>query len=544
MTGQSTSVPEYPEYDALVVGAGFGGLYALYQLRAHGFSCHAFETGDDVGGTWYWNRYPGARCDVESLDYCYSFSPELHAEWDWTERFATQPEILRYAGHVADRFDLRPMISFGTRVVSAVWEEGSRTWLLTTGDGRRARARFLVTAVGCLSASRVPDLPGLDAFRGEVHHTGRWPHAGVDLADKRVAVIGTGSSGIQAIPELAAHARHLTVFQRTPNYSLPARNRPLSGRESWRAKTELEELRSYARTGFSGFYIASTGSSALDVGEEERRAAFERKWAIGGTEIMSVFTDVLTDGKANEHLAEFVREKIRDAVDDPATARKLVPLDYPIGTKRICVDSGYFTTYNRENVDLVDLRAEPLVEITEDGIRTEGGTYPAEVLVLATGYDAMTGPLTRIDVRGTDGRSLKQQWSSGPRTYLGLAVAGFPNLLTVTGPGSPSVLVNMVRAVEQHVDWIVDCLRRLREDGVDRIEARPEAQDSWVAHVNEVADTTLYPRADSWYVGANVEGKARVFMPYAGGLSHYRERCEEVARSGYRGFALGPEVSA
>ncbi|GAA2426436.1 NAD(P)/FAD-dependent oxidoreductase [Streptomyces pulveraceus] len=533
-----------PEYDALVVGAGFGGLYALHQLRAHGFGCHAFETGDDVGGTWYWNRYPGARCDVESLDYCYSFSPELHAEWDWTERFATQPEILRYARHVADRFDLRPMISFGTRVAFAVWEEQTRTWLLTTEDGRRARARFLVTAVGCLSASRVPDLPGLGTFRGEVHHTGRWPHGGVDLAGKRVAVVGTGSSGIQAVPELAADAAHLTVFQRTPNYSLPARNRPLSGRENWRAKSELEELRTHARTGFSGFYIASTGRSALDVGEEERRAAFERKWAIGGTEIMSVFTDVLTDGKANEHLAEFVREKIRAAVDDPATARKLVPLDYPIGAKRICVDTGYYSTYNRENVDLVDLRAEPLVEITEDAIRTEAGTYPAEVLVLATGYDAMTGPLTRIDIRGTGGRSLKEQWSSGPRSYLGLAVAGFPNLLTVTGPGSPSVLVNMVRAVEQHVDWIVGCLRRLREDGVDRIEARPEAQDSWVAHVNEVADTTLYPRAGSWYVGANVEGKARVFMPYAGGLNHYRERCEEVARSGYRGFALSPEASA
>ncbi|MFJ1886284.1 flavin-containing monooxygenase [Streptomyces sp. NPDC088137] len=541
MTDSATSVPEY---DALVVGAGFGGLYALYRLRAHGFSCHAFETGDDVGGTWYWNRYPGARCDVESLDYCYSFSPELHAEWDWSERFATQPEILRYAGHVADRFDLRPMISFGTRVASAVWEEEGRTWLLTTDDGRRARARFLVTAVGCLSASRVPDLPGLGSFGGEVHHTGRWPHEGVDLAGRRVAVIGTGSSGIQAVPELASKVSHLTVFQRTPNYSLPARNRPLSGRESWRAKTELDELRTYARTGFSGFYIASTGRSALDVGEEERRAAFERKWAIGGTEIMSVFNDILTDGKANEHLAEFVREKIRDAVDDPETARKLVPLDYPIGTKRICVDTGYFSTYNRKNVDLVDLRTEALVEITEDGIRTEAGTYPADVLVLATGYDAMTGPLTRIDIRGTGGRALKEQWASGPRSYLGLAVAGFPNLMTVTGPGSPSVLVNMVRAVEQHVDWIVDCLRRLREDGVDRIEARPEAQDSWVAHVNEVADTTLYPRANSWYVGANVEGKARVFMPYAGGLNHYRERCEEVARSGYRGFALGTGVSA
>lgn len=541
MTDSATAVPEY---DALVVGAGFGGLYALHQLRAHRFSCHAFETGDDVGGTWYWNRYPGARCDVESLDYCYSFSAELHAEWDWSERFATQPEILRYAGHVADRFALRPMISFETRVVSAVWEEEGRTWLLTTDTGRRARARFLVTAVGCLSASRIPDLPGLGAFGGEVHHTGRWPHEGVDLAGKRVAVIGTGSSGIQAVPELAAHSAHLTVFQRTPNYSLPARNRPLSGRESWRAKTELEELRTYARTGFSGFYIASTGRSALDVGEEERRAAFERKWAIGGTEIMSVFNDILTDGKANEHLAEFVREKIRDAVDDPETARKLVPVDYPIGTKRICVDTGYFSTYNRENVDLVDLRAEPLVEITEDGIRTEAGTYPADVLVLATGYDAMTGPLTRIDIRGTGGRALKEQWASGPRSYLGLSVAGFPNLLTVTGPGSPSVLVNMVRAVEQHVDWIVDCLRQLREDGVERIEARPEAQDSWVAHVNEVADTTLYPRADSWYVGANVEGKARVFMPYAGGLNNYRERCEEVARSGYQGFALGTEVSA
>ncbi|MFB7208987.1 flavin-containing monooxygenase [Streptomyces sp. NPDC056255] len=541
MTDSATAVPEY---DALVVGAGFGGLYALHQLRAHGFSCHAFETGDDVGGTWYWNRYPGARCDVESLDYCYSFSAELHAEWDWSERFATQPEILRYAGHVADRFDLRPMISFETRVISAVWEEEGRTWLLTTDTGHRARARFLVTAVGCLSASRIPDLPGLDTFGGEVHHTGRWPHEGVDLAGKRVAVIGTGSSGIQAVPELAANAANLTVFQRTPNYSLPARNRPLSGRESWRAKTELEELRTYARTGFSGFYIASTGRSALDVGEEERRAVFERKWAIGGTEIMSVFKDILTDGKANEHLAEFVREKIREAVADPETARKLVPVDHPIGTKRICVDTGYFSTYNRENVDLVDLRAEPLVEITEDGIRTEAGTYPADVLVLATGYDAMTGPLTRIDIRGTGGRALKEQWASGPRSYLGLSVAGFPNLLTVTGPGSPSVLVNMVRAVEQHVDWIVDCLRQLREDGVERIEARPEAQDSWVAHVNEVADTTLYPRANSWYVGANVEGKARVFMPYAGGLNNYRERCEEVARSGYQGFALGTAASA
>ncbi|OHV43028.1 cyclohexanone monooxygenase [Pseudofrankia sp. BMG5.36] len=526
------------DHEVVVIGAGFGGLYALHELREAGFSAHAFESGGGVGGTWYWNRYPGARCDVESVDYCYSFSRELNAEWAWSERFAGQPEILRYAEHVAERFDLLPMITFDTRITSARYDDGDHTWTVETDQGRRLRCRFLVAAVGALSATQVPEIPGHDRFTGPTHHTGRWPHEGVNLAGKRVGVIGTGSSGIQAIPEIAAEAAHLTVFQRTPNYSLPARNRPMSSREIWVAQRDYEGLLASGNATNAGVYNVGTGRPALADPPERRAEEYEHRWAVGGTDLMRTYGDTGRDVEANETLAEFVRGKIREIVADPATAASLVPTDHPIGSKRICLDSGYFATYNRDNVTLVDLRREPIVTITETGIDTDAASYDLDVLVFATGYDAMTGPLTRIDLRGADGDSLAQRWSGGPRSLLGIAVAGFPNLFTLTGPGSPSVLANVIRANEQHVDWVVACLTYLRERGLTRIEADAQAQDAWAAHVHEVATYTLYLHAKSWYLGANIDGKPRQFMPYIGGMVAYRKACDDCAAAGYPGFAL------
>ncbi|MGW0577446.1 flavin-containing monooxygenase [Streptomyces sp. NPDC002920] len=517
-------------------------MYAIRLLRENGFTVHAFEAGDDVGGTWYWNRYPGARCDVESFDYCYTFSPELHAEWTWSERYPSQPELLRYAGHVADRFDLRRDITFGARITSAVYQEENGTWLVTTEQGEQARSRFCVTAVGCLSASRTPDLPGIEHFEGDTHHTGRWPHEGVDLTGKRVAVIGTGSSGIQVIPEIAKQARRLTVFQRTPNFSLPARNRRLSGREIWQAQSELPNLRTQSKVSPAGHYVVTNGRMAADEDPAELTDEFERRWDIGGTEIMSCYTDTGRDLEANRRLADFVRAKIRAIVQDPETAAKLTPTDHPIGSKRICVDSGYYGTYNQEHVELIDLRAEPIEEITATGILTAEGQKTFDVIVFATGYDAMTGPLTRIDLRGRDGMSIAEAWKDGPHTYLGLGIAGFPNLLTITGPGSPSVLANVIRAIEQHVEWIVGCLAYLRERRLTHIEALPDSQGEWGREVAEASQQTLFPLGKSWYLGDNIEGKPRVFMPYVGGLDRYREKCDRVAADGYEGFALTGEA--
>jgi cation diffusion facilitator CzcD-associated flavoprotein CzcO len=529
------------EFDAVVVGAGFAGMYALYRLRGLGLAVRVYEAGDGIGGTWYWNRYPGARCDVESLDYSYSFSDALQQEWQWTERYASQPEILRYVDHVADRFDLRRDIQLSTRVTAAVYDEGRDRWQIATDRGDRVSARFCIMATGCLSAAQVPDIPGRATFEGRWYHTGHWPHEGVDFSGQRVGVIGTGSSAIQSIPIIAGQAAHLYVFQRTPNFSIPAQNAPLDPEHERRVKADYAEFRRQARESRIGFVVERNDQSALAVSTQERQREYERRWRRGGLGFSATFADLLTSREANETAAEFFRAKIRATVRDPAVAETLSPRDYPIGTKRLCVDTDYYATFNRDNVTLVDLRATPIEAITPRGLRTRTTTYALDSLVFATGFDAMTGALLAVDVRGRAGRTLREAWAAGPRTYLGLAVAGFPNLFAITGPGSPSVLSNMIVSIEQHVDWIADCITYLRTHGHASIEATAEAQERWVAHVNEVGHATLYPLANSWYMGANVPGKPRIFMPYIGGVGAYRQHCDDVAAGGYAGFTLtGP----
>jgi cyclohexanone monooxygenase len=528
-------------FDAVIVGAGFAGLYMLHRLRGLGFTTTVIEAGDGVGGTWYWNRYPGARCDIESIEYQYGFDDDLAREWHWSERYATQPEILRYINTVADKLDLKRDVRFETRVTSAHFDEASSHWEILTDRGDRLSAKFCIMATGCLSAAKMPEYKGLESFQGSWYHTGQWPHEGVDFTGQRVAVIGTGSSGIQSIPQIAKQAAHLTVFQRTPNFSVPANNGPIDTELERRVKASYTEYRRKARATPGG--ILATQQEALDkalleVPRDEARAEFERRWEIGGFVVGGAYTDVAINPDANEVWAEFVRSKIRETVKDPATAELLCPRDYPFGTKRLCVDTEYFETYNRDNVDLVDIRSAPIEEITPRGLRTTNAEYEFDSIVFATGFDAMTGALLNIDIRGRDGVTLKEKWEGGPRTYLGLQVAGFPNLFTITGPGSPSVLSNMIVSIEQHVDWITDCLEYLRDHQIDTMEATVEAEDAWVGHVNEVANYTLYPRANSWYIGANVPGKPRVFMPYIGGVNLYAQKCQQVADAGYEGFAL------
>jgi cation diffusion facilitator CzcD-associated flavoprotein CzcO len=527
--------------DAVVVGAGFAGLYALHRLRGLGLAVRVYEAGDGIGGTWYWNRYPGARCDVESLDYSYSFSDALQQEWRWTERYASQPEILRYIDHVADRFDLRRDVQLSTRVTAAVFDEARDRWQVRTDRGDRVSARFCIMATGCLSAAQVPAIPGLATFEGRWYHTGHWPHEGVDFTGQRVGVIGTGSSAIQSIPIIARQAAHLSVFQRTPNFSIPAQNGPLDPDHERRVKADYAAFRRQARESRVGFVVERNDQSALAVSAEERQREYERRWRRGGLGFNATFGDLLTSREANETAAEFFRAKIRATVRDPAVAEALSPRDYPIGTKRLCVDTDYYATFNRDNVTLVDLRTTPLEAITPRGLRTRDAAYALDSLVFATGFDAMTGALLGIDIRGRAGRTLREAWAAGPRTYLGLAVAGFPNLFAITGPGSPSVLSNMIVSIEQHVDWIADCITHLRAHGHASIEATADAQEQWVAHVNEVGHATLYPLANSWYMGANVPGKPRIFMPYIGGVGTYRHLCADVAAKGYAGFTVtGP----
>jgi cation diffusion facilitator CzcD-associated flavoprotein CzcO len=527
--------------DAVVVGAGFAGLYMLYRLRELGLTTKAFEAGNDIGGTWYWNRYPGARCDVESLEYSFSFSKELEQDWDWTEKYATQPEILGYANHVADRFDLRRDIQLSTRVVAAVFDEGARRWTVSTDRGDRVSAQFCVMATGCLSTPKWPEVPGRDRFEGRSFHTGLWPHEGVDLSGQRVAVIGTGSSGIQSIPIFAEQADDLTVFQRTPNFSFPAGNRPLDPGVVDAMKAAYPAHRQEARESGFGIPVELPEKSALEVPEDERRTMYEERWGRGNlVALMLAYNDLIYDKEANDTAAEFVRDKIRQTVKDPTVAELLCPTDHPMGTKRPCLDTNYYATYNRDDVHLVDVRSTPILEITPTGIRTTEKDYEFDTIIYATGFDAMTGAVTNIDVRGSGGASLKEKWAAGPRTYLGVSVAGFPNLFTITGPGSPSVLSNMMVSIEQHVDWIGDCIRYLRDRDIAAIDATPEAEDEWVEHVREVGETTLYPLANSWYMGSNVAGKVRVFMPYIGGVGVYRQKCDEVAARGYEGFTLSP----
>jgi cyclohexanone monooxygenase len=532
------------DYDVLVIGAGFAGMYALHTLRQRGYSVRVFERGSDVGGTWYWNRYPGARCDVPSLDYCYVFSESLYGSWEWTERYATQPEILDYARHVADQLDLRRDISFSTPVVAGNFDDDEHVWQLTLGDGSTVKGRFCVTAVGCLSAVNAPDLPGQDEYLGQIVHSAEWPEDGVDLGAKRVGVVGTGSSGVQLVPEMAKAADHLVVFQRTPNYSFPARNRLLSGREQWLASITYAAVAAVAQTSGAGHFIPSTGQSALAVDSDERQAAYEHAWTVGGTDILSAFNDTLLDIEANKSLSDFVATKIRQTVADPELAQRLTPHGQPVGAKRPCVDSGYYETFNAPHVELVDVRSEPLVEFTPTGLRTTQRSFELDVIVMATGFDAITGPLTRLGLVGADGISLAQRWADGPSSYLGLAIHHYPNLFTITGPGSPSVLVNVIRAIEQHVEWIADALDHLKARGADRLEASAQAQEAWGQHVAEAAQHTVHRYADSWYLGSNVPGKPRKFLPYLGGLPGYRERCRRVAESGYEGFDVKEGLSA
>ena len=526
-----------PDFDAVVVGAGFAGLYMLHRLRGMGLSVQVFERGSGVGGTWYWNRYPGARCDSYSYEYSYQFSDELQQEWQWTERYPGQPEILRYLEHVADRFDLRRDIHFETTVTEASFDEAAGCWRIATDDGARLSATYCIMATGCLSAVNRPAFDGLDRFEGAWYHTGAWPHEKVSFAGQHVGIIGTGSSAIQSIPLIAAEARHLTVFQRQPNYTIPARNAPLDEAEYAAIKANYGEHRKQAKTTPTGSWWAVNPATAAEMSPDERRHELEARWQNGGLNVYGVFADLLVDAEANNIATEFIRSKIRAEVRDPKVAEMLSPHSY-MGCKRICLDTDYYETYNRPNVTLVDISDAPIEEITRTGLRTGGKDYELDTIVFAIGFDAMTGPLLSIDIRGRDGRTLRSKWAEGPRTYLGLAIEGFPNLFTVTGPTSPSVLTSMVPTIEQHVEWIADCVAHARTSGRPCIEATREAEDRWMTHHEEVAAETLFPSCDSWYVGANVPGKPRTVTPYTGGMPAYMEKCEAVAANGYEGFSL------
>jgi cation diffusion facilitator CzcD-associated flavoprotein CzcO/acetyl esterase/lipase len=531
-----------PDVDVVVGGAGFAGLYLLHRLRELGFSAKVMEAADDVGGTWYWNRYPGARCDIQSIDYSYSFDPELETEWQWSERYATQPEILRYLQHVADKHDLRRDIGFSTRIEAAVWDNDKTWWAIRTGQGDEITCRHLVMATGCLSMPKTPDIAGHDRFPGEVYFTSSWPHEDVDFTGKRVAVIGTGSSGVQTIPLIAKQAAELTVFQRTPCYCIPAHNGPVP--RHWLTELERDRgaYREAARQSLFGVPIEPMPVGALQVSDEERQAHYEGIWEAGELlGIAGAYADIITNPKSNETLCEFVRNKIRSIVNDPETAETLCPKDFHIGTKRPCLDTNYYETYNLPHVRLVDLRKHPIETITETGIDTTNESLAFDAIVFATGFDAMTGALVGVDITGSNGVTLRDKWAHGPETYLGLMTAGFPNFFTVTGPGSPSVLSNMTVSIEQHVEWISNSLNDLRSKGIEYIEPTKTAESGWVQHVNDCGDITLLPGTNSWYTGANVPGKPRVFLPYIGGVGPYRKTCDEVVERGYYGFVLeGP----
>ena len=526
------------DFDVVIVGAGFSGLYQLHLLRGLGFSCRVIEAAAGVGGTWYWNRYPGASCDIESMVYSYSFSNDLQQEWKWSDRYPSQPEVLSYIEHVVDRFDLQPDIQLETRVTRAVFDEASNRWIIHTDRGESLTGNFCVMATGCLSAPKRPEFKGLASFEGDWYHTGYWPHEEVDFTGKRVGVIGTGSSGIQAIPYIAEQASHLTVFQRTPNFSIPAWNGPLDPGLEREIKANYPQLRHQARWSLTGEPWDVKEKPGTELSSDQQQRVLEKRWQEGGLAMLIAFGDLLTCPQTNQLAAEFCRKKIRERVTDPAIAELLCPKDHPFGTKRLCVDTGYYETYNRENVTLVDVKHSPIDEITPKGLRTGGTEFELDAIVFATGFDAMTGALHNIDICGRAGQTLKQKWADGPRTYLGISTAGFPNLFKILGPGSPSVLSNMMVSIEQHVEWIAECIEYMRRHQLDCIEPTVEAQDQWVEHVSQTAQETLYPQANSWYMGANIPGKARVFLPYAGTVSHYRTTCNEVASNGYQGFTL------
>jgi cyclohexanone monooxygenase len=538
MSASTSTTPARQDYDVVVVGAGFAGMYLLHKLRGQGYTVRVYEQGDGVGGTWYWNRYPGARCDVESIEYQYGFSDEIQRGWTWTERYAAQPEILRYQNYVADKLDLKKDIQFNTRVTAASYDEADGRWTVATSQGDRVRAKFCVMATGCLSAAKLPEIAGIGAFNGPTYHTGDWPKEGVDFSGKRVAVIGTGSSAVQSIPVIAEQAKHVVVFQRTPNFTLPAGNRPLTPEEIAEGHAKLAEQRKAAYDSMGGLSMAYNEKMVADLTPEERERELATRWNAGGFAFLGAYADLMATQEANAYAAEFARREMRKRIKDPKIADMLTPTDHPVGAKRLCLDTGYLETFNQPHVELVNVRANPIEGIVATGVKAGGKLYEVDAIVFATGFDAMTGALLSIDIRGRKGQSLRDKWAAGPRTYLGLGTAGFPNLFFVTGPGSPSVLSNMIVSIEQHVEWITDCIKALEAKQVVSIEATPQAEDQWVDHVNEVAATTLYPEANSWYMGANVPGKPRVFMPYAGGVGVYRQKLLEVANANYEGFAL------
>ena len=523
--------------DAIVIGAGFAGLYTAFKLREMGLRFCAFEQGDDVGGTWYWNRYPGAGSDSESWVYSFSFSDELEQDWKWSSRFPRQPEILSYLQHVAERFDLRSCFQFNTRVQKAEYDETENFWIVETDSGKLSRARYLITAVGCLSAAQLPQITGRDTFEGNAYHTGQWPHEKVKFKGQKVGVIGTGSSGIQAIPVIAKEAAHLTVFQRTANYSVPARNYDLSDDQARSIKKDIKEIREFCRWSTIGQNYDFREGEALELPKEQLERQFEVDGEKGGFQWMfGSYSDLVFNKKANELASSFVKKKIRETVKNPLLSEKLVPQDHAIGTKRLPLDIGYFETFNRDNVSLVDLKDTPIESITPAGVRTSDKLYELDSLVFATGFDALTGPLTRIGIRGKSGLLLKDKWKTGPRTYLGVGVPGFPNMFMITGPGSPSVLGNMPTSIEQHVDWICDCIGYMRANRLISIEAETQAEAHWSDHIKELSEKTLFPSTNSWYMGSNIPGKPKVFLPYAGGFGTYRKLCNDIAEREYEGF--------
>ena len=542
MTSQNEQ--EQKQFDVVIVGAGFAGLVMLYRVRQLGLSVRLFEAGESVGGTWYWNRYPGARVDIESIEYSFSFSEELQQEWHWTERYAAQPELLRYMNHVADRFGMRPDIALSTRVTAAHFDETARRWDVRTDRGDVVSAKYCIMATGFLSAGNKPNFPGLDSFKGKQYETSNWPHEGVDFSGQRVAVIGTGSSGVQSIPLIAQQARHLTVFQRTPAYSIPLRNGPTRPEFERSVKADYSDWRRRQRESALGFVALNFAAcepvtvSALAVPDEERRRNYEYIWQSGALGYYNSYPDLLVSKEANDTLSTFIQEKIRERIGDPVLAEQLVPTDYPILTKRLCADTNYYETYKRDNVSLVSLKDSPIEAITPNGVQVAGKEYPVDCIVFATGFDAVTGALNRIDVRGRAGRTLKEHWVDGPRAYLGLMTVGFPNLFYVDGPCSPGALFNPIFISEYQSQWIVDCIAHLGTGATAWIEPRLEEEDAWMKHLNEVGDSTLLPLANSWYYGANIPGKPRVILAYLGGYKLYTQQCALGAAGGYEKFVL------
>jgi cyclohexanone monooxygenase len=544
---QATTAPraetEPAAFDAVIVGAGFAGLYMLHSLRELGLSVRVLEQGGGVGGTWYWNRYPGARCDSESVYYMFSdhLSREILDEWNWSERYAAQPEILRYLEFVTDQMDLRRDIQFNAKVTAAAYDAGRNRWDVELADGGALSARFLVTAVGCLSATNTPKFPGIDTFAGDSYHTGAWPHDGADFTGRRVAIIGTGATAVQAVPEIAKQAAHVWVFQRTANYDIPGRNKPLAADYAAKVKADYPDLWQKARLSGFGLPYEVEERSAVDFSHEERQPIFEAAWAKGGFYMgLETFSDYLVNKESNDTVSEFIRGKIRQMVKDPATGEMLAPKDHPFFTKRPPLENGYYESFNRDNVTLLDARAVPIEEITPRGVRTAAGEYEVDAIVYATGFDAMTGTLFGMGITGRDGLRLRDKWADGPRTYLGLTTRGFPNLFVITGPQSPSVLSNMPVAIEQNVEWIAGLIQYMRAHDLDVAEPAQEAEDNWVEHHNQVAAATLLPETDSWWMGANIPGKPRTLYPYVGGVGPFRVICQEVADKGYEGLVLTP----